>query len=110
MSVESRERRPGLRDVSREPAEGVDDAVGRLQDLIETVLEENEQLRRALESRVVIEQAKGILAERFNLSMQGAFTLLRRSARNNRMSIHALAGSVVASRETPPQISPPEAA
>jgi len=110
LSVGSRELRPRLRDVSREPAEGVDGAVGRLQDLIASVLEENGQLRRALDSRIVIEQSKGVLAERYGLSMQEAFSLLRTSARNNRMSIHTLAEAVVASRSTPPEISPPAAA
>jgi hypothetical protein len=109
LSVESRERRPTLRDVSR-PVDGADGAVDRLQDLVESVLDENEQLRRALESRIVIEQATGVLAERYDLPVDAAFELLRRSARNNRMSIHRLAGAVVASRETPPQIHPPRAA
>ena len=110
MSVESRERSPRLVDLSHQPADGVDDAVGRLQDLVSMVLAENNQLRRALESRIVIEQAKGVLAERYGIDVQKAFEVLRRSARNNRMSIHALAESVVASPMTPPQIKPPEAA
>ena len=87
-----------------------DGAVDRLQELVTAVLEENEQLKHALRSRIVIEQAKGVLAERFGLTMQDAFQLLRSSARNNRMSIHGLAENVVASRETPPQIRPPRAA
>ena len=111
MSVESHERRPRLRDVSRPAVDGArGGAVDRLQELIATVLEENEQLRHALQSRIVIEQAKGVLAERYGLDMRTAFDVLRRSARNHRMSIHALAEAVVASRETPPQIRPPGAA
>jgi AmiR/NasT family two-component response regulator len=110
LSVESRERSPRVVDLSHQPADGVDDAVGRLQDLVAIVLNENSQLRRALESRIVIEQAKGVLAERYGIDVQKAFEVLRRSARNNRMSIHALAESVMASPVTPPQIKPPEAA
>jgi hypothetical protein len=110
LSVESRERRPTLRDVSRRPVDGGEGAVDRLQDLIQSVLDENEQLRHALESRIVIEQAKGVLAERYALPIESAFELLRRSARNNRMSIHRLAEAVVTSRDTPPQIRPPRAA
>jgi len=110
LSVGSRELSPRLVDLSRQPADGVDDAVGRLQDLVASVLDENDQLRRALDSRIVIEQAKGVLAERYGIDVQKAFEVLRASARNNRMSIHALAESVVASPQTPPQIEPPEAA
>jgi len=104
LSAGPRETRRKLREVSH--ADG-DCAVARLEELVASMLEENEQLRRALESRIVIEQAKGVLAERYRLDLQTAFELLRGSARNHRMSLHVLAESVVASRETPPQIEPP---
>jgi hypothetical protein len=53
------------------------------------------QLQQALSSRVVIEQAKGILAERFHLDMTGAFGLLRKQARNGNLRLHEVARSVV---------------
>jgi AmiR/NasT family two-component response regulator len=82
----------------------------RLRELVTSLLEQNGQLRTALHSRIVIEQAKGVLAERFDLDVDEAFGILRRAARNNRTSIHALAGRVVATRETPPEIETPPAA
>ena len=82
----------------------------RLRELVSSLLEQNGQLRTALESRIVIEQAKGVLAERFGLEVDEAFQILRRAARNHRMSIHALAARVVATRETPAEIQPPSAA
>ena len=65
---------------------------------------QNAQLRAALKSRIVIEQAKGILSERFGIGLDEAFELLRRSARWSRRRIHALAADVTAGGETPPEI------
>jgi len=66
--------------------------------------ERRAQLERALESRIVIEQAKGVLAERFGLSIGDAFEVLRRASRATRARIHDVAAAVVGSRETPPAI------
>ena len=65
----------------------------------------NRQLEHALESRVVIEQAKGVLAERYALPVDDAFGLLRRAARSQRVRIHDLAREVVESRTTPISIA-----
>jgi GAF domain-containing protein len=52
-----------------------------------------EQLQGAVDSRVVIEQAKGVLAERHKLSLDAAFATMRRHARshNGKLSDVALA-------------------
>jgi GAF domain-containing protein len=54
-----------------------------------------EQLQSALNSRIAIEQAKGVIAERHGLDMDGAFTRLRSHARNHNLQLTALAGRVV---------------
>ncbi|MGY0235872.1 GAF and ANTAR domain-containing protein [Longispora urticae] len=54
-----------------------------------------EQLQTALNSRVVIEQAKGVIAERRGLDMDQAFTLLRDTARSGNLGLSDLARSVV---------------
>jgi hypothetical protein len=65
---------------------------------------ENEQLRGALESRVVIEQAKGVLAERYALSVDEAFALLRDAARSSREDLRSLAAAVVSERDQTPEV------
>lgn len=53
-----------------------------------------EQLQHALNSRVVIEQAKGVLAERNGVGMEGAFEALRRHARDNSVKLTDVALAV----------------
>jgi hypothetical protein len=60
-----------------------------------------EELQHALVSRVVIEQAKGVLAERLGLDITGAFGVLRGAARSERRKAHDFARTVVANKDTP---------
>jgi transcriptional regulator with GAF, ATPase, and Fis domain len=59
-----------------------------------------EQLQTALNSRVVIEQAKGVIAERRHVDMDQSFTLLRGTARTNNRRLSDLARAVVDGSET----------
>jgi AmiR/NasT family two-component response regulator len=54
-----------------------------------------EHLQRALNSRVVIEQAKGVLAERNAMSMEAAFEALRLYSRDHNIKLTNLAVAVV---------------
>ncbi len=54
------------------------------------------QLEGALESRVVIEQAKGILAERSGLTIDDAFAVLRDDARSHRRKLTDTARQLIA--------------
>ena len=56
----------------------------------------NQQLEPALASRVVIEQAKGIVAEHAQLNIDDAFGLIRRYARSNNRVLAELCGEIVA--------------
>ena len=55
-----------------------------------------EQLQRALDSRIVIEQAKGVLAAHGALSMTGAFEALRGYARAHQERLSDVAAAVAA--------------
>ena len=55
----------------------------------------SEQLQTALHSRVVIEQAKGVLAARSNVSMGEAFRSMRAHARRNQLTLSAVAQAVI---------------
>jgi len=72
-----------------------------LRDRLERAEKVVDDLQAALDSRVVIEQAKGILRERFGWTVDEAFEMLRYAARTARMSIHELAAHVVARNDTP---------
>jgi hypothetical protein len=74
---------------------------GKANDPTRFLLERTIQLQTALDTRIVIEQAKGILAGRHQLPIQEAFDVLRRCARNKGVKIHDLAREVVDSPETP---------
>jgi PAS domain S-box-containing protein len=55
----------------------------------------SEQLQEALESRIVIEQAKGITAQRHGVTIDQAFQLIRGHARSNNASLRTVAKAIV---------------
>jgi AmiR/NasT family two-component response regulator len=76
-------------------------ALRRAMAVVEATFERRAQLEHALQSRVVIEQAKGMLAERLRLSVDDAFEVLRRAARSNGLKAHAVARQILDEPETP---------
>jgi hypothetical protein len=66
--------------------------------------ERAEQLQQALDSRVVIEQAKGIISERLGIGVDVAFQLMRYAARTSRMKLRDLSAEIVAGGESPAPI------
>jgi transcriptional regulator with GAF, ATPase, and Fis domain len=104
--------RPGPLDLrSRNTGQALSDiaAIGLLQrDGIRSVEILAVQLQVALDSRVLIEQAKGILAERLGLSVSDAFDLMRQYARSHNRRLREVAHDIV--DDTPvltPQVTGP---
>jgi AmiR/NasT family two-component response regulator len=65
---------------------------------------ENANLRTALASRIVVEQAKGVLIERLDLPPEAVFELLRSAARRSRRKVQTIAAEILASRTSPAYI------
>lgn len=56
------------------------------------------QLQGALESRVVVEQAKGVVAQSLGVDLDAAFAILRQHARSSNQKLHAVAAAVTERR------------
>jgi GAF domain-containing protein len=52
------------------------------------------QLHRALDSRIMIEQAKGVIANELSLSMDAAFNLIRKYSRDRNLTIRSVSEQV----------------
>jgi hypothetical protein len=80
-------------------------AVGRLLAVTEATMGRRAQLERALRSRIAIEQAKGVVAERHGLDAEQAFEVIRRAARENRMKLDDLVVRIRPGKPDPPELT-----
>ncbi len=69
-----------------------------------------EQLQVALDSRVAIEQAKGILAQLLHTDVDTAFTRLWNFSRGNRLRLSDVARDVVSDPASHPELTSPQSA
>lgn len=65
----------------------------------------NEQLQTALTSRVTIEQAKGVLAQHYGLTMDAAFERLRRYSRSRNLRLAEVAHRIAARELDPTELT-----
>lgn len=68
-------------------------ALGRVQD--------SEHLLRAMDSRKLIGQAQGILMERFKLSPEKSFAVLRRYSQQHNIKLYEVAGALIRTGKLP---------
>ncbi len=71
------------------------DRVRASQARAQAIFEENEQLRRAVESRDIIGQAKGLLMERYDVDAAAAFDLLVRLSQRSNTRVEDIARKLV---------------
>jgi GAF domain-containing protein len=69
-----------------------------------------EQLHRALDSRIFIEQAKGMIAHSRSITMDAAFAVLRNHARNKNLTIRSVAKEISARTTSVQSILPASSA
>ena len=67
----------------------------------------NEQLNYALNSRIVIEQAKGMVAERLTVDMEQAFGTLRNHSRNHNIRLVDVAREITTGKLDVAELDPP---
>lgn len=68
----------------------------------------NKQLQRALDTRVIIEQAKGMVASRQQISVELAFERIRAHARRRKATVHTVAEAIVRLGLQPTEDAPRE--
>lgn len=99
LQVFSRSRlEPLMGPAARNCVQAVADVVGTVVGSVSTYQQTARllgQTSEALDSRVIVEQAKGVIAERYGIGMNQAFALLRGFARRNRMQLRVAAEAVV---------------
>jgi hypothetical protein len=79
--------------------------LAELRERVADLERQNEHLRVGLASRIIIEQAKGVLIERLDLPPEDIFELLRSAARRSQRNIHTIATEILRSRVTPEYIT-----
>jgi GAF domain-containing protein len=82
------------RTLAEEVASWIALAIGHA-DFTAQTAEELAHLKTAMKSRAVIEQAKGILAERFKITAEMAFTMLSRASQDGNVKLREVASELV---------------
>jgi ANTAR domain len=94
FDTESREMTPQQVNISQALADAA--TIGILQERsVRHQIDVAGQLQGALNSRIVIEQAKGVVAEQQKVSMEDAFAMLRGYSRNSHIPLSDVAAAVI---------------
>lgn len=79
-------------------------AMGLIEERLIAETKRADQLQLALTTRLVIEQAKGILQERFGWDESECFELIRLAARSSHLKVHVLSAKIVSEPNCPHEI------
>ncbi|MFD7662010.1 ANTAR domain-containing response regulator [Streptomyces sp. NPDC059788] len=71
-------------------------AAGHVESAVERLRAENAQLRRALDSRALIDQARGVLMATEACTAEQAWEILRQTSQHSNIKVREVAGEVVA--------------
>jgi GAF domain-containing protein len=82
------------RTLAEEVASWIALAIGHA-DIAAQTAEELDHLKTAMKSRAVIEQAKGVLVERFKITEEMAFTMLSRASQDGNVKLREVASQLV---------------
>ena len=93
-----RDASEGQRDEANQARKAADARVVEVEKLLVASQELADQLRIALESRIVIEQAKGAVANQYGITPEAAFDAIRGFARSHRVKLRDVATDLVAGR------------
>jgi hypothetical protein len=89
-------RRPDLQEPTDQVLDSLHGWPNTEVDATEILRMENEQLREAIDSRAVIEQAKGALVLRFGIPPERAFGVLRRWSQDRNIKLRTIADALIA--------------
>ena len=104
ISLQDRAQNQAIETLGDGTSDEASAAIGRLLAVTEANYERRAQLEHALQSRVAIEQAKGVVAERYGLEPEEAFQFIRRAARTHRMKLHDLVREIRPGKEFPAEL------
>ena len=100
--------RDGLQDRLQHFFEPADHIFGQHASVALATARREAGLRQAIDARHLIGQAQGILMERFDLTADQSFAVLRRYSQENNVKLRSVAAEIIETRKLPGVVTPAE--